>query len=219
MNVLPLAAQQPVVYEVRGTIVSTDDGKGIPGVNVYLHETKTGTTTDSLGRFSIPNVKKGSYHLHITMLGFAPVDKTIKVDETLSPLRFELQPSYIEIGRVTIESDMLKSGTKEKALNITMADEEYLLNSKPHELDHLDIIFTWGSHQKDVLIKENPELKAKTVPIGNPRFDLLRQEFRVLYEAESREVCSRWGKYMKMKEILSGQKQDIIKDCLTSMLR
>jgi surface carbohydrate biosynthesis protein len=75
-------------------------------------------------------------------------------------------------------------------------DEEYLLNSKPHELDHLDIIFTWGSHQKDVLIKENPELKAKTVPIGNPRFDLLRQEFRVLYEAESREVCSRWGKYI-----------------------
>lgn len=75
-------------------------------------------------------------------------------------------------------------------------DDEYLLNSKPHELDHLDIVFTWGSHQGNVLVKENPELKAKTIPVGNPRFDLLRPELRVLYESESRKICERWGKYV-----------------------
>lgn len=75
-------------------------------------------------------------------------------------------------------------------------DEEYLLNSKPHELGHLDIVFTWGYHQRDVLVKENPELGEKAIPVGNPRFDLLRPELRVLYEPESKNICERWGKYI-----------------------
>jgi surface carbohydrate biosynthesis protein len=75
-------------------------------------------------------------------------------------------------------------------------DDEYLLNSKPYELDHLDMVFTWGSHQRDVLVEENPKLKDKTIPVGNPRFDLLRPELRVLYESESRRICGRWGKYI-----------------------
>jgi surface carbohydrate biosynthesis protein len=79
---------------------------------------------------------------------------------------------------------------------VFMDDDEYLLNSKPYELDHLDIIFTWGFHQRDVLVEENPKLKDKTIPVGNPRFDLLRPELRVLYESESRRICQRWGKYI-----------------------
>ncbi len=75
-------------------------------------------------------------------------------------------------------------------------DNKYLLNSKPHELEHLDIVFTWGSYQRDLLIRENPDLEAKTIPVGNPRFDLLRPEFKVLYESESRKICKKWGKYI-----------------------
>lgn len=75
-------------------------------------------------------------------------------------------------------------------------DNEYLLNSKPYELEHLDIVFTWGSYQANLLIKANPDLKIKTVPIGNPRFDLLRPEFRILYDSASRKICKEWGKYI-----------------------
>ncbi|MDD3818305.1 MAG: hypothetical protein PHG41_00470 [Actinomycetota bacterium] len=75
-------------------------------------------------------------------------------------------------------------------------DNKYLINSKPHELEHLDIVFTWGSYQRDLLIKENPDLEAKTIPVGNPRFDLLRPEFRVLYESISNKIRKKWGKYI-----------------------
>jgi len=75
-------------------------------------------------------------------------------------------------------------------------DNKYLLNSKPYELEHLDMVFTWGSYQRDLLIKENPGLRKKTVAIGNPRFDLLRPEFKVLYDSESRKICKKWGKYI-----------------------
>jgi len=75
-------------------------------------------------------------------------------------------------------------------------DNEYLLNSKPYELEHLDIVFTWGFYQRDLLIKENPNLEERTIAVGNPRFDLLRPEFKVLYVSEERKICKKWGKYI-----------------------
>jgi len=79
---------------------------------------------------------------------------------------------------------------------VFLSDNKYLVNSKPNELEHLDIVFTWGSYQRDLLVKENPELEAKTIPVGNPRFDLLRPEFRVLYESASNRICKKWGRYI-----------------------
>jgi len=75
-------------------------------------------------------------------------------------------------------------------------DDEYLRNSKPHELEHLDIVFTWGSYQRNLLVKENPDLEIKTIPVGNPRFDLLRPEFKALYNPLSEKICKKWGKYV-----------------------
>jgi surface carbohydrate biosynthesis protein len=75
-------------------------------------------------------------------------------------------------------------------------DNEYLRNSKPRELDHLDIVFTWGSYQKGLLVNVNPGLEGKTVAVGNTRFDLLRPEFRSLYGSLSKKLKNRWGNYM-----------------------
>jgi|GEM_PF-2240653 len=93
-----------------------------------------------------------------------------------------------------------KSGFKYISLDeeglIFVDDAHYLRNSKPHKLDHLDIVFTWGSYQRDLLVKENPDLKEKTIPVGNPRFDLLRAEFRSLYDNASKAICKKWGRYV-----------------------
>ncbi len=93
-----------------------------------------------------------------------------------------------------------KTGFKYIALDeeglLFVDDEHYLRNSKPNELEHLDIVFTWGPYQKDLLLKENPDLAGKIIPVGNPRFDLLREEFRSLYSAASGRICKRWGKYV-----------------------
>jgi surface carbohydrate biosynthesis protein len=75
-------------------------------------------------------------------------------------------------------------------------DNEYIRNSKPRELDHLDIVFTWGSYQRNLLIKTNPGLENKTVAVGNTRFDLLRPEFRQLYDSFSKKLKVRWGNYV-----------------------
>lgn len=75
-------------------------------------------------------------------------------------------------------------------------DDEYLRKSKPFELEHLDVVFTWGSVQKNLLLNKNPELKSKVIEIGNPRFDLLRPEFQNLYQSAVDKIKRKWGNYI-----------------------
>jgi surface carbohydrate biosynthesis protein len=75
-------------------------------------------------------------------------------------------------------------------------ESEYIRNSKPHQLEHLDIVFTWGSYQQKLLINKNPGLKGKIFPVGNTRFDLLRPEFNILYKAKRKKIQKKWGKYV-----------------------
>jgi len=75
-------------------------------------------------------------------------------------------------------------------------DENYIRDSKPFNLEHLDLVFTWGSYQRNLLIKANPELESRTQAIGNPRFDLLREEFCSLYKPESERLRRFWRRYI-----------------------
>jgi surface carbohydrate biosynthesis protein len=95
--------------------------------------------------------------------------------------------------------------TRNKVLKFISLDEEglvfinddnFIRDSKPFELNHLDILFTWGSYQRDLLVKANPELAPKTIPVGNPRFDLLRKEFFPLYKKEVDKILKKWGRYI-----------------------
>lgn len=75
-------------------------------------------------------------------------------------------------------------------------NEAYLKRAMPHNVEHLDLIFTWGNYQKNLLIKENPELLKKTIAVGNPRFDLLRSNFKVLREGKTNSLIEQWGSYV-----------------------
>jgi len=75
-------------------------------------------------------------------------------------------------------------------------DDNYIRDSRPFDLEHLDVIFTWGTYQRNLLIKANPGLEHRTLAIGNPRFDLLREEFSSLYKKESERLIKIWGAYI-----------------------
>lgn len=98
------------------------------------------------------------------------------------------------------QQDRNKPGFKYVALDeeglVFLDDKTYLDRSQPNELDHLSIVFTWGSYQRELLIKENPSLASKTIPVGNPRFDLLRPEFSLLYTSAQEKIYKTWGKYV-----------------------
>lgn len=61
---------------VTGTVTSEDDGKAIPGVNVLLKETNTGTITDLDGKYSI-EVPDDDAVLVFSYIGFAREEVTV----------------------------------------------------------------------------------------------------------------------------------------------
>ena len=67
-NVVSKSVQQKS-STVKGKVISADDNKGIPGVNVSLKGEKVGVTTDLDGNFSI-NVPSADAILIFSGIGF-----------------------------------------------------------------------------------------------------------------------------------------------------
>lgn len=115
-------------YNIRGVVVDTADNP-INGVSIYLHETKSGATSNSEGRFEIKNVKSGTYHLHIKHLGYESFSKNIKVANADVEINFHLKPATFEIEQVLVESDMMRTGKAEQTQTIDVVTDDYLLKS------------------------------------------------------------------------------------------
>lgn len=90
---------------VTGTVTSSEDGMGIPGVNVIVKGTTVGTATDLDGNYTI-NVPEGKTILTYDALGFATQEVTI----TGSVINVVLQSSNIALDEVVV----VGYGTKKK---------------------------------------------------------------------------------------------------------
>lgn len=58
------------------------------------------------------------------------------------------------------------------------------------------VIFSWGWKQDQVMREAYPSHSHKFAITGNPRFDLLRNEFRGLYAETVRKIEGKYGKYI-----------------------
>ena len=75
-------------YTISGTVSS--ENTSIPYVNVYLENTKIGTTTNENGYFEIKNIASGNYTIVASYVGFKTEKKEIIVDKNFKNLSFQL---------------------------------------------------------------------------------------------------------------------------------
>lgn len=61
--------------------------------------------------------------------------------------------------------------------------------------ESLDMIFVNGLEQKKILIEKKPEIENKIRVVGNPRFDILRPEFRYIFNERVKKIKKKYGKY------------------------
>jgi len=60
----------------------------------------------------------------------------------------------------------------------------------------VDIFFCWGNKQSKDIIEKLPHVTNKLNLSGNPRFDLLRPEFRTLFSDRSKELKNKHGRFI-----------------------
>lgn len=112
-------------FSIRGT-VSDDTGEELPGATVELHELGKAVITDLEGQYVLKGIRPGTYHLHVTYIGYEAVDRTVKVRNSNQVENFQLHPSSIELREVLVEANPFKSGPLEQSLSIETVSRQFL---------------------------------------------------------------------------------------------
>ena len=90
-------------FSISGKITDSESGKILSGTTVTLENSNRGTITNSQGFYRLMNLKKDTYVLKISYLGFTKITKTIDLqkDETFD---FSLQKSTFEADEVVVSA-------------------------------------------------------------------------------------------------------------------
>ncbi|MNX69743.1 hypothetical protein D3C86_1009720 [compost metagenome] len=67
---------------ISGTIVNSQSNETLIGVNIFIPELQSGTTTNEYGFFSL-SVPKGDYTLQISYMGFQTSEEKISLQQNL----------------------------------------------------------------------------------------------------------------------------------------
>jgi len=114
------------VFELSG-IITDENSNPLIGAVVFLHELNKGTESNEDGSFSISPVKNGTYHIHVHLIGYKPISKTIKISGENIFLKLKLSPSSVELNSVLIEESFTKTGQAQQTQPIDVIDANHML--------------------------------------------------------------------------------------------
>ena len=89
---------------IDGTVIDAETEDHLVGVNVFVQELETGTTTNLEGYYSIINVPPGEYTLRLTYIGYAEVtveNVNVNIDQTTT-IDVDMQETAIAGEEVTV---------------------------------------------------------------------------------------------------------------------
>ena len=93
--------------KISGRVIDSESGQGLPGVNVILVGTNTGSATDADGYYRIINISPGSHDLRYSMIGYGMVTVNgvlVNIDRTTTQ-NISLSTEVIEGETVVISAD------------------------------------------------------------------------------------------------------------------
>jgi iron complex outermembrane receptor protein len=134
---LPLIALPQ--FSLTGRITDSKSGEILAGANILMKGTSIVTVSDVDGMYRFKRLKKGTYTLRVTFIGFKTIEKELLVDRNLN-LDFELEPKAFLTEEVIITAT---TAQKNSPLSFTNIDDEqinrentgkdlpYLLTSSP----------------------------------------------------------------------------------------
>ncbi|WP_443938262.1 carboxypeptidase-like regulatory domain-containing protein [Pedobacter sp. MW01-1-1] len=96
-------AHAQTTYSISGTV---RDVKGIlPGAGVYISGYKIATVADGDGKFSLRNLKPGSYDLLVQMVGYLPFSKSVIIADKSVVVDMILKENTVQLNEVVIRAD------------------------------------------------------------------------------------------------------------------
>jgi TonB-dependent receptor len=82
---------------IKGKVFDKDTKEGLPGANVIIKGTSTGTASDLNGGFTIPNVPPGTYTVQVSYVGYMQKTATVTVsNDAVATQDFALTAAAIQ---------------------------------------------------------------------------------------------------------------------------
>ncbi|RLD86908.1 MAG: SusC/RagA family TonB-linked outer membrane protein, partial [Bacteroidetes bacterium] len=110
---------------INGTVTSSDDGAGVPGVTVLVKGTIVGTTTDIDGKYSL-SVKPGSKTLVFSYIGMKTQEVAIGSQNQVDVI---LQPDVLMVDEVVITAIGMTKEKKALGYNVQDVKSEEIAKS------------------------------------------------------------------------------------------
>jgi iron complex outermembrane recepter protein len=127
LNILIISTS---ISSAQGTInisgtIRNQENEVLPGATIFVHELNRGTVSDSEGKYLIANIRKGTYHIHITYVGYESTSATIIIDKETKK-DFVLKSTLFELKELFVEAYPFKSGPVEQSMTIESVDRSFL---------------------------------------------------------------------------------------------
>lgn len=183
----PMAFAQQSGVNVTGSVVEQGSDTPIEQATVRLLNVKDsamvrGVVSARNGSFTLKNVKKGSYLLHITFIGYDPLYQPLQITGKKNPVnvgKLELSDGAIELGEavvigkapeVTVRNDTVEYNADSYKVTESSVLEDLLKKMPGVEVDSEGKITVNGKEVKKVMVdgkeffSDDPKVASKNLP-------------------------------------------------------
>jgi len=116
---------------IKGKIVDAETKTPLIGVNIYIKNTQTGTSTDNEGNYEITSIPVGLINVVFSYIGYESVTKTdinVKPDRTLY-LNIEMRSSAVKLQDVVVTNGYFSELENKPVSTVNFSSEE--INRSP----------------------------------------------------------------------------------------
>ncbi|MEO5582775.1 MAG: TonB-dependent receptor, partial [Saprospiraceae bacterium] len=101
-------------------IVTSSKSEPIPGAKVHLLNSNISVGTDEQGNFELEDVIYGSYHIQVSALGFATLEKGINVIREGATINFQLSEAAVQLEDVIVTAQKTEEENQKLSLSVSV---------------------------------------------------------------------------------------------------
>ena len=116
---LILISYQTLKAQYYNGKVINEKGIAIPGATLHILNTEVSLISNPDGKFSIPQLPKGTYSIEVSAIGFARIEKQIQIPQTGDQFELTLPFSTMQLDAVVVSAEKNESNIQKVPASIT----------------------------------------------------------------------------------------------------